>query len=85
MSDRRVPMQGDGRYWMPRDTWPAKTQVPGTVSWEEHCEIWEAYAKKYGRSQTPEVMEKRGGFSYWEAHMLTGHEPRTWKPMEEGS
>jgi len=55
-------------------------QLPdGTVSWAEHVEIWEAYAKRYGREQTAERMAERGGFGYFEAADLLGHEPRTWE------
>lgn len=50
----------------------------GTVAWAEHAEAWEVYAKRYGREQSAERINERGGFGYNEIAMLLGHEPTTW-------
>lgn len=66
----RAPVQGSDSIRYPRN---------GTITWAEHLEVWEAYAAKYGRSQSPERIAERGGFSYYECTMLLGHAPKTWK------
>ena len=71
MSERRAPVQMS----------PKLRKPPGTVSWTEHCEAWEAYAKRHGRDQSAERMAERHGFSYCELVMFLGREPSTWEPM----
>lgn len=75
----RAPVQGSthdpqGRR-LPRGARPA-----GTISWDEHLEAYENYAKRYGRDQTAERLAERGGFSWYELVNLLGHEPTTWEP-----
>lgn len=52
---------------------------PGTITWEEHLEVYAIYAQRYGHSQTPERIAERGGFGYEEAEMLLGRPLRTWE------
>lgn len=40
------------------------------IPWEMHLNAWDAYAKKWGRSQTAERMHERGGFSAGELDVL---------------
>ena len=73
---RRAPVQGEthdaqGRY-APR---PA-----GTIAWPEHLEAYEAYARRYGRSQSAERIAERAGFGFYELVDLLGREPTTWEP-----
>lgn len=71
---RRAPVQGVRH--------PAeKKRPPGTVSWEEHVEAWEAYAKRYGTYQSAERIAERCGFCYEELTEFLGREPETWKPL----
>jgi hypothetical protein len=77
---RRTHTQSEGPYWLPVDRWPTGTSSPGTIEWSEHVEIWERYAAQYGDGQSAERVAERGGFGYWEATKLLGHEPRTWRP-----
>jgi hypothetical protein len=70
-AERRAPMQGEhGRNKRPS----------GTITWSEHLEIYEVYAKRYGRDQSAERLAERGGFGWGECVMLLGREPATWKP-----
>lgn len=71
MSERRAPVQMSPKLHKP----------PGTVSWTEHCEAWETYAKRHGRDQSAERMAERCGFSYCELVAFLGREPSTWKPV----
>lgn len=57
----------------------AANMPPGTIDWAEHLEVWELYAKRYGRDQSAERMAQRGGFSYGELLMFLGHAPKTWR------
>lgn len=76
MSDvRRAPVQGAG--WQSRE---AMRRPPGTISWTEHLEAYEAYAARYGRDQSAERLAERGGFGWTELVLFLGHEPRTWQP-----
>lgn len=68
---RRAPVQGD-RGVIGR----------GTVSWDEHCEAWREYAKKYGSYQSAERIAERAGFSYGELVMFLGHASKTWEPVK---
>lgn len=52
--------------------------VSGTISWAEHEEAWEAYARRYGRGQSAERIQERGGFAYCELLDLLGRAPTTW-------
>lgn len=45
-SDQRAPVQG----------------FSAGIPWSLHLRAWDAYAKKYGRSQTAERLAERGGF-----------------------
>lgn len=53
----------------------------GTIAWSEHLQVWDAYALRYGQSQSPERIAARGGFGYSEAEMLLGHALFTWEPQ----
>lgn len=52
---------------------------PGTIAWTEHLEVYEAYAKRFGRDQSAERMAERGGFAKDEAEWLLGRPLTTWK------
>lgn len=80
--ERRVPVQGWGNAHLP-ESHPARAKEakpPGTITWEEHLEVWEAYAKRYGEGQSAERLAERGGFGYMEATSLLMKELRTWRP-----
>lgn len=62
--------------------WPQGAKPAGTISWEEHLEVFEAYAKRYGRSQSAERLAERGGFAHSEVRMLLGREARSFEPAE---
>jgi len=72
---RRVVVQGD--YSIPKGQ-PGRE--PGTITWAEHYQAWQGYAKKYGKEQTAERIEDRGGFGYRELVMDLGREPLSWEP-----
>jgi len=55
--------------------------APGTIAWDEHEQVWSAYARRYGRDQNAERIAERGGFSFDEITQLTGAPPRTWKEV----
>lgn len=69
-----VPVQGDGPQGAPEDR-----RRHGVISWAEHLLVYEAYAAKYGRSQTPERIAERGGFGRREAEALLGRDLETWR------
>jgi hypothetical protein len=72
---KRAPVQGE--HFMRAPT--GRKAVPaGTVSWSEHLEAYEAYAVRFGKSQSADRLAERGGFGYWEITDLLGHEPTTW-------
>jgi len=72
---RRAPVQGD--RWLPYGTIGREN---GTITWEEHLEIYEAYVKKWGcRDQSAERLAERAGFGYGEIIDLTGQPPKTWQ------
>lgn len=52
----------------------------GTISWDEHLEVWNAYAARYGTRQSAETIAARGGFGHGEVEMLTGHLPHSFEP-----
>jgi hypothetical protein len=91
-NERRAPVQGDDHGWFAslhesnphRRKWVEEhgrqPKPAGTVAWAEHVEAWEAYAKRYGKSQSAERMAERHGFSYGELLMFLGREPETWRP-----
>ena len=54
--------------------------LPGTISWEEHEEVWRSYAARYGTGQSAERMNERGGFGKEEAEDLLRRPLRTWTP-----
>lgn len=69
MSDeRRAPVQGNMRT-----KWPA-----GTITWEEHLEVYKEYCRRFGNAQSAEDMARRAGFGYDECCEFLGHEPKTW-------
>lgn len=70
---RRAPLQGT------RGIGPA-----GTIAWAEHLEVWEAYARRYGRAQGAERIAERGGFGQGEVRSLLGREPRTFVAEQGG-
>jgi len=53
--------------------------VAGTISWEEHLEVWAAYAAVHGDRQSAERIADRGGFGHSEVRFLLGREPRTFR------
>jgi len=55
---------------------------PGTITWDEHVQAWQAYAKKYSTT-CPSALRiaARGGFKYTELVYLLGHQPETWVPQ----
>jgi hypothetical protein len=75
--DRRAPIQGDSDRKRP-------INAPGSISWAEHLEIYEVYASRYGRAQSPERLAERGGFGYNEVVYLTGAPPKTYIPHCKG-
>ena len=74
-NERRAPVQG--AYYLPVGT---VGREPGTIAWSEHEEIWQAYAKRWGGSQSATRIAERGGFGYDEIIDLIGHAPKTWQP-----
>ena len=52
----------------------------GTIAWSEHELAWSAYAARYGRDQSAERIDERGGFGYRELIDHLGREPTTWVP-----
>ena len=50
----------------------------GTITWEEHVEVWTRYAAEYGSRQSAERMAERGGFGFYEAQNLLGRPLKTW-------
>jgi hypothetical protein len=77
MSDeKRAPVQGERRIAVGRSG-----RVPGTVSWQEHLEAYEDYARLYGRDQSAERLADRGGFSYFELVQHLHRFPDSWRPV----
>lgn len=74
MNERRVNVQADFPDWRKRGA------PPGTMAWSEHCEVWEAYAKRGHGNQDAERIADRGGFGKQEAEKLIGRPLRTWEP-----
>lgn len=54
--------------------------APGTISWAEHLEAWNGYAREYGSQQSPERINQRGGFGYDELESFLGRKPSTFVP-----
>lgn len=69
--ERRANVQGD---------YHRGGRKPGTITWSEHLEAFEGYAKRYGRDQSAQRLHERGGFGYEELVLFLGHEPKTWRP-----
>jgi hypothetical protein len=69
--ERRAPVQSDHTF---------RGRVAGTITWDEHEEAWNDYAKRYGTEQSAERVAERGGFGYDELIDHLKREPRTWKP-----
>jgi hypothetical protein len=72
VTERRAPAQSD--YWKSKDS---PEHLPDTISWEEHDQIWQLYAAKYGKGQSAERIAERGGFGWNEIAKLTGSAPKT--------
>lgn len=68
-----VPVQGSGLRGV--------GYPDGIMSWEEHLAVYEAYAAKYGREQSPMRIAERGGFGKEEAEKLIGRPLTSWKPV----
>lgn len=80
--ERRVPVQGDGSWWLRADDKRTiGSHYPGTISWTEHELAWNGYDKKYGCGQSAERIAERGGFSYIEIVEYLGREPETYIPF----
>lgn len=80
--DRRAPVQASSEWPRHRRYHSDLTRPPGTISWPEHLEAWEAYALRYGATQSPDRIADRGGFAIEELRSLLGREPTTWMPRE---
>ena len=72
MNDRRAPVQRNREHKKP----------PGTISWVEHLEAWEEYARRYGNRQSAHRIAERCGFCYGELVDFLGREPITWEPID---
>ncbi len=72
----RAPVQGE------KHPGHAGYRPPGTITWSEHVEAWNAYAKRFGTYQSAKRMAERGGFGWSELVQFLGREPSTWKPWE---
>jgi hypothetical protein len=72
--ERRAPVQGEGYR-----THEPGYKPRGTIAWSEHLEVFEGYAKRYGRDQSAERIAERGGFGWNECVMFLGREPTTWR------
>ena len=71
----RAPVQGD------RNIKPGTPgHQAGTISWIEHNEAWQDYARRHGRDQSAKRMAERGGFGYLELVGHLGRLPRSWEP-----
>ena len=52
----------------------------GTITWQEHCEVWEAYSRAHpGNKQDAECIARRHGFGKAEAEQLLGRPLQTWE------
>lgn len=86
MTGRRAPVQsrGDVRCSVgerrARHAAGELGLVDGTISWEEHVQAWDAYARRFGRDQSAERLAERGGFGYCELLRFLGRPPATWRP-----
>ena len=56
-----------------------RRQPDGSITWEEHLEVFEKYAAKYGREQSAERIAERWGFGKEEAETLLGRPLQTWE------
>lgn len=71
--ERRTRVQGtSGCDASGRGPWKIP---PGTITWTEHLEVYEAYAKRFGRDQSAERIAERGGFGKDEAEMVLKRSP----------
>jgi hypothetical protein len=83
-NSRRALVEGEGSWNLRKDDPRRKgAWEPGTISWEEHLEVWKAYAAKHGKEQDAERINQRGGFGKNEAELLLGRPLTTWKPRME--
>lgn len=65
--------------------WDAETHTMhagGTISWDEHLQVWQAYDKKWRCGQSAERVAARGGFGRREAEQLLGRPLATLEPHE---
>ncbi len=56
----------------------------GTISWKEHLAAWKIYVDNYGRGQSAERINERGGFAWEELCDYFGYEPKTWIANDTG-
>lgn len=70
---RRAVVQGDSNIAVGQPGHGA-----GTIAWAEHELAWGAYAERYGRNQSAERIDERGGFGYLELIKFLGRAPETW-------
>ena len=69
---RRAPVQDERSDGV-------RAAVPeGSITWEEHLEVYERYAALYGTRQSAERLAERGGFGFYEAQTLLGRALKTW-------
>lgn len=54
--------------------------VPGTITWAEYLLAFADYANRFGRSQSAERLNERGGLCYLELTDRLGRAPETWEP-----
>jgi len=80
-NERRAPVQGEGPSQAYADITGSFYKPPGTISWAEHVEVWEAYHARHPNHQTAEIIAERAGFGYREIVNLIGHEPTTWREV----
>lgn len=71
---------GSGAYYVESELAKSDVQAPGTITWAEHLEAWQAYDKKWRCGQTAERIVERGGFDWNELVEFLGREPTTWLP-----
>lgn len=87
--ERRAPVQGGSRSeWrhVPEDVLPQLyrgTDIPpGTISWADHLRVYDAYARRFGTSQSAERLAERGGFGVGEIVWLGVPDAlKSWRPQ----
>ena len=72
-----------GRVADPRRRVAVNGAPYGTISWEEHLQAYDGYARKFPGSASAQDAERiaaRGGFSVAELVYALGHMPLSWQP-----